>query len=251
MASKFVLNTGQLDTDYLSTPATLILDSTQRGLLDANLLSSGIPIIVNDVATSHLGNLSATVQSTPIVLVSGSATLGAINSIAQVSVSHLAQGTASFGQITANANTLPTIFPTFDATLNGLISTTNTIVTKVVTATSSLGSLNANINALPIVDVVAKSLFGKLTASAQSSIPPQPSQPYGSKNGYYQVKNKKKLEQPAIKPVIINYEIEPLEPLIKTVFGNAVFNSGIFSAQGQSQIDFSTIQDEADLLLIL
>ena len=51
MASKFVLDTGQLDTDYLSTPATLILDSASRGKLDTNVLSSGLPIVGVTIAT--------------------------------------------------------------------------------------------------------------------------------------------------------------------------------------------------------
>jgi hypothetical protein len=208
MASKFVLDTGQLDTDYLTTPPTLILDSANRGKLDTNVLSSGEPIVVNDVATSVLGGISATVQSTPIVQVTATTQLGAVSSSASV------------------------------------------VVTKVAQAQSLLGSLIATIQALPLVQVTAVSEMGSLVANAEAVIP-TPEQKYGSRNGYYQVKNKKKPEPVKIEPTIIDYKFEPLDPLIKTIF--AISQTDLFGlgAMAQSRIDFSTEQDDLDLLLIL
>jgi hypothetical protein len=174
--------------------------------------------------------------------------------IAQTGVTHSVQGATSFGQITANANTLPIVLPALNATLNGLVSTSDAIVTKSVQGSSSLGSLSATIDALPEVEVTGESLLGALTATAESTTPtPPPTPQYGSRYGYRQVQNKKKpkTEPIVVEPVFINFDIEPLEPLVKTVFGNAIFNAGIFGAQAQSQIDFSSEQDEADLLLIL
>ena len=208
MASKFVLDTGQLDTDYLTTPPTLILDSANRGKLDTNVLSSGEPIVVNDVATSVLGGISATVQSTPIVQVTATTQLGAVSSSASV------------------------------------------VVTKVAQAQSLLGSLIATIQALPLVQVTAVSEMGSLVANAEAVIP-TPEQKYGSRNGYYQVKNKKKPEPVKIEPTIIDYKFEPLEPLIKTIFATSQTDLFGLGAMAQSRIDFSTEQDDLDLLLIL
>jgi len=207
MASKFVLDTGQLDTDYLTTPPTLILDSANRGKLDTNVLSSGEPIVVNDVATSVLGGMSATVQSTPIVQVTATTQLGALSSSASV------------------------------------------VVTKVSQAQSLLGSLIATIQALPLVQVTAVSEMGGLVANADAVVTPQ--QKYGSRNGYYQVKNKKNPEPVKIEPTIIDYKFEPLDPLIKTIFATSQTDLFGLGAMAQSRIDFSTEQDDLDLLMIL
>jgi hypothetical protein len=253
MASKFVLDTGQLDTDYLTTPPTLILDFSLRGKLDTNVLSSGTPIVVNDVATSVLGGLSATVQSTPQVIVSGASQLGAISSIAQANVIHSVQGSSNLGSLNATANTIPVVLPSFTANLGSMESTANTIVTKVVQAQSLLGSLTATIEALPKVDVSGNADLGSLTATAQASTPtpPEPDKKYGSQNGYYQVKNEKKPEPVEIKPTIINYEFEPLKPLIKTIFATSQTDLFGLNTMAQSRIDFSTEQDDLDLLMIL
>jgi len=208
MASKFVLDTGQLDTDYLTTPPTLILDSTNRGKLDTNVLSSGEPIVVNDVATSALGGMSATVQSTPIVQVTATSQLGTLSSSASV------------------------------------------VVTKVALAQSLLGSLIATIQALPLVQVTAVSDMGGLVANADAVIP-APEQKYGKRNPYYQVKNKKKPESIEIEPTIIDYKFEPLDPLIKTIFATSQTELFGLGAMAQSRIDFSTEQDDLDLLTIL
>ena len=208
MASKFVLDTGQLDTDYLTTPPTFILDSANRGKLDTNVLSSGEPIVVNDVATSALGGMSATVQSTPIVQVTATTQLGALSSSASA------------------------------------------VITKVALAQSLFGSLIGTIQALPLVQVTAVSDMGGLVANADAVVP-TPEQKYGSRNGYYQVKNKKKPEPVQIKPTIIDYKFEPLDPLIKTIFSTTETDFFGLGALAQSRIDFSTEQDDLDLLTIL
>ena len=232
MASKFVLDTGQLDTDYLTTPLTLVLDSPSRGKLDFAVFPSTSPIVVNDVATSALGGMSATVQSTPTVQVTASASLGAISSLSQSGVTHFVQGATN---------------------LDGLSSLASAVVTKVAQAQSLLGSLTATIEALPVVDVSALSELGGLIANADAVIPnpPEPEQKYGARTTYYQVKNKKKPEPVEIKPTIIDYKFEPLEPLVKTIF--ATVQSDLFglSTMAQSRIDFSTEQDDLDLLMIL
>ena len=207
MASKFVLDTGQRDTDYLTTPLTLVLDSASRGKLDFAVFPASSPIVVNDVATSVLGEMSATVQSTPIVQVIATAQFGALSSSASA------------------------------------------VITKVALAQSLLGSLISTIQALPLVQVTAVSEMGGLVANADAVVTPQ--QKYGSRNGYYQVKNKKKPEPVKIEPTIIDYKFEPLDPLIKTIFATSQTDLFGLGAMAQSRIDFSTEQDDLDLLMIL
>jgi hypothetical protein len=119
-----------------------------------------------------------------------------------------------------------------------------------VTATAPLGAISSSATSVVKKVAQAQALLGALTATAQIT-PPQPEQKYGSRYGYYQVKNKKKPEPVEIKPTIIDYKFEPLEPLVKTIF--ATVQSDLFglSSMAQSRIDFSTEQDDLDLLMIL
>jgi hypothetical protein len=176
--------------------------------------------------------MSATVQSTPTVHVTATTQLGAISSVAQSGVAHFVQGATNLG---------------------GLSSSASAVVTKVAQAQSLLGSLTATIEALPEVDVTAVSELGGLLANADATSPnpPEPDQHYGSRYGYYQVQNKKKLESIEIKPTIVNFEFEPLEPLVKTIFATSQSNLFGLSTMAQSRIDFSTEQDDLDLLMIL
>ena len=118
------------------------------------------------------------------------------------------------------------------------------------TATAPLGAISSSASAVVKKVAQAQALLGALTATAQIT-PPQPEQKYGSRNGYYQVKKKKKPEPVKIKPIIIDYEFEPLEPLVKTIFATSQTDLFGLGAMAQSRIDFSIVQDEADLLLIL
>jgi hypothetical protein len=264
---RFILDSGVLDQDRIIGTGTVVLDS--RAVLDSNVIAgtgydaslgynSNVNLydgsnLIYDYADAPLGGMSATVQSIPTVKVIATSQLGAINSTAQTGVAHSVQGAANLGSLSANANTLPTILPVFNATLNGLSSSATVVVEKVAQAQALLGSLNSTVIATPEVDVTAVSELGSLTANADAVIPnpPEPEQHYGSRYGYYQVQNKEKPEPLKIKPTIINYDFEPLEPLVKTIFASSQSNLFGLSTMAQSQIDFSTEQDDLDLLLIL
>jgi hypothetical protein len=252
MASKFVLDLGQLNVDYLSTPATLILDSESRGKLDTNVLSSGEPIVVNDIGNSNLNGLTATVQSTPQIIVSASANLGAITSIAQTGVAHFAQGATNLGGITAEADTTPTILPLFDAPLGSLNATVTAVVTKLATATAALGELTGLVEATPEVEITATAQLGSLIATAQTSEPPVPPTPtpYGS-NGYVPIKKKQKKERPTPVIIVEITDVPELEPLIKSHFASGSTDLFGLSAQAGNRIDFSILADEAEILMLL
>ena len=264
---RLILDSGVIDQDRIIGTGTIVLDS--RAVLDTNIIA-GISYdaslgynnntnlydgssLVYDFADAPMGGMSVTVQSIPTVVVSASASFGAINSIAQSAVAHSVQGATNLGELAAVANTLPTILPILEAQLGGLSSSATAVATKSAQAEALLGTLTATIEALPEVGVTANTELGLLTATAQASVPvpPEPEQHYGSRNGYYQVKNKKKPEPVEIKPTIIDYKFEPLEPLVKTIFATSQTDLFGLSITAQSRIDFSSEQDEADLLLIL
>jgi hypothetical protein len=264
---RLILDSGVIDQDRIIGTGTIVLDS--RAVLDTNIIA-GISYdaslgynnntnlydgssLVYDFAESTMGGMSATVQSTPTVQVIATAQLGAINSVAQTVVAHSVQGATNLGELAAAANTLPTILPILEAQLGGLSSSAIAVATKSAQAEALLGTLTAAIEALPEVGVTANAELGLFTATAEASspIPPEPTQQYGSRNGYYQVKNKKKPEPVQIEPTIIDYKFEPLEPLIKTIFATSQTDLFGLDAMAQSRIDFSTEQDDLDLLMIL
>jgi hypothetical protein len=264
---RLILDTGQLDQDRIIGTGTIVLNT--RASLDTNIITgtgydasvsynTNINLydgssLIYDYAESSMGNLSSTVQSVPTVVVSGSANLGDITSTAQTRVAHSIVGSSNLGSLNSTANTIPVVLPSLTANLGSLNSTANTVITKFAQAQSLFGVLTATIEALPKVDVSGNADLGSLTATAQASTPtpPEPDKKYGSQNGYYQVKNKKKPEPVEIKPTIINYEFEPLKPLIKTIFATSQTDLFGLNTMAQSRIDFSTEQDDLDLLLIL
>jgi hypothetical protein len=262
---RLILDTGKLDQDRIVGTGTVVLDT--RANLDANIISgtgyntslgydSNVTLydgasIVYDFAASELGGLTATVQSTPQIIVSASANLGAITSIAQSGVAHFAQGATNFGGITAEADTTPTILPLFDATLGSLNSTLIAVVTKIATATATLGQLTGSVQATPEVEITAAANLGSLTATAQSSTPTPPEpQHYGS-NGYVPIKKKQKKERPTPVIVVEITEAPKLEPLIKSHFASGSTDLFGLSAQAGNRIDFSILADEAEILMLL
>lgn len=263
---RLILDSGVLDQDRIIGTGTIVLDS--RAVLDTNIISGtgytgstsyndnqtfydGAKLIY-DYAASELGGLTSNVQSTPQVIVSADASLGAISSIASAVVAHSSQGATNLGSLNATANTVPTILPIFDATLGALTSSANAVVQIVASAQATLGSLSATSQSVPEVEITAQANLGSLSATAQASTPtpPQPAN-YGS-NGYVPIKKKQKKERPT--PVIVPeiVDIPELPPLIKSVFASAsADNISELFASAENRIDFSILRDEQELMMLL
>jgi hypothetical protein len=212
----------------MSATGSLILDSSVRGILDTNTLY-GTAENVSATGSSNLDGLlalSTALVTNPQI---AEASLGAITSIASSDVTHFAQGTTSLGVVSSNA---------------GLV------VSKSMTAQALLESLSSEAFLGIVLDAVGESNLGGLSAAgtAQGGEPPAPPEPQYGSRGYVRHKVKPKLEpvyEPEI-PVIVETK-KPIKILIlkpDTVSSN-------FNASAQNRIDFSIVQDEADLLLIL
>ena len=233
----------------MSATGSLILDSSVRGILDTNtlygtaenisatgssnldgLLASSTAAIVNVlIAQTDLGALSATSTGLVTSPLSAQSDLGAINSIASADVTHSAQGATTLGAIASN---------------------TELVISKSMTAQASLLSLTGQAFLGISLDAIAESNLGGLTAAgtAQGGEPPAPPEPQYGSRGYVRHKVKPKLEpvyEPEI-PVIVETK-KPTKILIL----KPVTISSNFNASAQNRIDFSIVQDEADLLLIL
>jgi hypothetical protein len=249
MTQKLVLNTGQLDSDFVYATFGVILDDPVRSKLDESALN---PQSSFNYGSAALGDLVSTGQSSREIEVIGESNFGAITSIAQTGVTHFASGAASFGNLDSTANTTPTILPTFDAQLGSLVASVNAVTTITAQAVSSFGSLTASSSATPEIDVTASAALGSLIASA-SATQPEPPAPgvYGS-NGYVPIKKKEVKKEPVFVPEIPEIVDTPeLEPLIKSVFAKG--SSDLFGlyAQSGNRIDFSILADEAEILSLL
>ena len=233
----------------MSATGSLILDSSVRGILNTNTLygtaeniaatgssnlgslsaSSTASIINALIAQTNFGALSATSTGLVTSPLNAQSSLGAINSIASVDVTHSAQGATSLGAITSN---------------------TELVIAKSMTAQASLLSLTGEAFLGISLDAIGESNLGGLTAAgtAQGGEPPAPPEPQYGSRGYVRHKVKPKLEpvyEPEI-PVIAQTK-KPIKLL--TLKPDTV--SSNFNASAQNRIDFSIVQDEADLLLIL
>jgi hypothetical protein len=248
MTEKLVLDTGQLDVDFVYATYGLILDDSIQGKLDEAALN---PQSSFNYANSSLGILNANAQASREVEATAQSNLGAISSIAQSVVTHFAQGATNLGGLTAEADTTPTILPLFDATLGSLNATVTAVVTKLATATATLGQLTGSVEATPEVEITATANLGSLIATAQTSQPPPPEpQHYGS-NGYVPIKKKQKKERPTPVIVVEITDVPELPPLIKSHFASGSTDLFGLSAQAGNRIDFSILADEAEILMLL
>ena len=248
MTEKLVLDTGQLDVDFVYATYGLILDNAIQGKLDEAALN---PQSSFNYSNSSLGILNANAQASREVEASAQTNLGAITSIAQSVVTHFAQGDTNLGGLTAEADTTPTILPLFDAPLGSLNASVTAVITKLATATATLGQLTGSVQATPVVEITAAANLGSLIATAQTSQPPSPEpQHYGS-NGYVPIKKKQKKERPTPVIVVEITEMPELPPLIKSHFASGSTDLFGLSAQAGNRIDFSILADEAEILMLL
>jgi hypothetical protein len=249
MTQKLVLDTGQLDSDFVYATYGVILDDSVRGKLDESALN---PQSSFNYGSTSLGSLVSTGQATREIEVTGASSFGAISSIAQAGVAHFVSGATSFGNLEATANSTPIILPTFDAQLGSLVASVNSVTTITAQAISFLGSLTASSNATPEIDVTASAALGSLTAVASSNQPEPPSPPVYGSNGYVPIKKKEVKKEPVFVPEIPEIVNTPeLEPLIKSVFAKGSSDLSGLYAQSGNRIDFSILADEAEILSLL
>jgi hypothetical protein len=247
MIEKLVLNTGQLNEDFLYATYGLVLDDSIRGKLDESALN---PQSSFNYGSASFGALVSNAQASRKVEATAQTNLGAITSLSQTLVEHFAQGATNLQGLTAEADTTPIILPLFDASLGSLNSTLTAVVTKIATATATLGQLTSLVEATPEVEITATSQLGSLTATAQATTPTPPEpENYGYAYRPYQQPKVKKVP---IKPIVVEItDVPELQPLIKSHFAKGSTDLFGLSAQAGNRIDFSILADEAEILMLL
>jgi hypothetical protein len=268
------LNDFQLNADRLARLAQMVLD--QRAL-DSSAVGGKSAYNANDLvydsavstydgiftqlasSSANLNGLSASIASTPKVVVSAASALGALTSSSNSSVSHLVSSAASLGSMNSTASTIPQILPNFDASLGDLANAVSATVTHIGTAASELGAMTSTANSLPTIKPVFMSSLGDLEATATATvIPPTPPEPttygYGSNRPYPAPPLRQPKIEPAPQPptpVIV--ETPPARPvrMPATITATTSASTPAFSVSVQAQVEWSILEDEAELLLML
>lgn len=288
------LNDFELNLDRLARLAQMILD--QRALdssavggksaYDANDLVYDSAVSTYDGTFTHLARstaslngLSASIASTPVVVVSASGNLGSLTSASISAVSHLASSTASLESINSTVTTIPQILPLLDASLGDIANSVTATVTHLATATSELGELSASATAEVIHVASADSALGAMTATANSLptikpifmgslgsldstatatvIPPTPepvAPSYGSNRPYASPRLRKPEPQPLPEPPVpVIVKTLPARPvrMPATVMGITSDLVPEFLVNVNAGVEWSILEDEAELLLLL
>jgi hypothetical protein len=268
------LNDFELNLDRLARLAQMVLN--QRAL-DSTVVGGKSAYTANDLvydsavstydgtftqlarSSASLNGLSASIASTPVVVVSASGALGGLTSSSISVVSHTASSTASLGSINSTATTIPQILPVLDAPLGDLANSASSTVTHIATAASELGAMTATANSLPTIKPVFMGSLGTLDATATATvIPPTPPEPvapgYGSNRPY----PAPPLRQPKVEPVPqpptpVIVDTPPARPvrMPATITATTSALSPAFSISVQAQVEWSILEDEAELLLLL
>ena len=267
------LNDFVLNLDRLARIPQMVLD--QRAL-DLSTVGGKSPYNADDLAydsavstydgtftqlarsSASLNGLSASIASTPIVVVSASSAFGGLTSSSISGVSHTASSTALLGSINSTATTIPQVLPVLDAPLGDLANSVTATVTHIATAASELGAISATANSLPTIKPVFMGSLGTLDATANATVipptPPEPEASYGSNRPY----PAPPLRQPKVEPLPqpptpVIVETPPARPvrMPATLTATTSALNPAFSISVQAQVEWSILEDEAELLLLL
>jgi len=227
--------------------------------------------------SSSLGGMTASAVTTPSVIVSASASLGALSATANSLPNVLPTFSAPLGAFVSSATSGVSHSINANATLGSLTSTVTASVTDLVSATAPLGSLQASANTVPQVlplfeaqlgaltgsatstitdNVGATSLFGELISQATATVihpePPAPSEPAGHYRPYYAppVELPKALPEPPPVQIVETPKAETVREILH-IKAIAYTNTNALVATAQSKIEWSILEDEAELLLLL
>jgi len=246
MPAFVILDSGELDSDYVGLTPTLLLN---QGSLNINGLSydaydSDLAYNVNFLTYDGVFQWTATAEST----------FGSISSQSNVVITKIASGISQLGALQASSNESIINYAHASADLGSLSALSTSNIIKYATGLSQFGALlSESTSEIDNFDNATAQLGG-LSASATYTIPtpPQPTpQLYGSSPYYKKIVKKKVKPQPE---PIFKVEIEPLRPLpdlFKTHFAKIDTNLAKSENQAKSIIEFSILEDEAELLMLV
>lgn len=170
----------------------------------------------------------------------GASSLGALTSAASSEVTHNAVLVAPLNGATATATSLVTNPVSANAPLGGTSSTANAIVSVIASGGVSLGGLTATARASDTIRVTAQAALGGLYAHIQA-VPANEGGSFGPGIAYVQPN--------FVLPQVETPIIEPILPKVQFGFADALL--GRTYASALSQIDFSIVEDDAEILAMM
>ena len=254
---------------------SFILDSELRGILNTNelggnvvynnsnydyiteeLLYDGIPVWISS-ALSELGALSASAVSSVSIQAIASSNFQSLSAAASSDVANLVSASSELGQLISSSTAITQIQALAESEFGEIGAFAVPTVSRFADASSDLGFLSASANSGVDNSSTASADLGSLSASATATSPTPPTPPTPSIGGgggrYRQVKRvvKPKPQPPTGQVIEELFSLEELPKLVKTHFSKADTISFNFTSSAQSQIDFSILEDEAELLLLI
>lgn len=226
--TRFVLDTSQLNDENVGldgfSPGFTLNTSTLNG---AGKLD-GYTFQTNASGSAGLGGVVGLAEADVIVNIQsiGVAELGGLAGVASVSVSHQAVGSAVLGSVSGSVSP---------------------VVVHSVSAVAGLGAGVGLATSSVLVRPYADGQLGSMVGSAQATVVPQPtptpSYPSGGNPWYRQPK------VPVEKVSVVSVEVElPRVPERIVVSGSSVVS---LSASATSEVTWSILEDEAELLLLV
>lgn len=131
----------------------------------------------------------------------------------------------------------PIIIVSANANLGGISSNGNATVTTAATMSANLGELSASASSIVTHFVTMQTELGGLSANGNT----QPDTPGGEAVGITHG-----FVQPYFPPVVPPQEIK-----ISTIYAGAVAGLGVVNASAMSEISFSIMEDDAEVLLLI
>lgn len=255
-----VVRLGQivLDVRALNTSAVGGKSAYDAGDLTYNSTVSTYDGTLINFATgsSAFGGLNAAVQSTPVVIVSANSQFGAITSAANSNVTHFASANSPISELQASAISNISNSVSASAQFGAIVASATTEISHSATANANLGALDVAANTLPVILPLFNAILGDLNANANATVvpapKPAPESQYGAARPYPapQVTTEPAFKQPKTPKIEETPKAQEVK-LPKTIVAKAYTNKSSFSSNAAAQVEWSILEDEAELLLLL
>lgn len=225
--------------------SSIIYDYAAAGLNGLQAIAQSLPKVVV-IASANLNGLNASVQSTPQVIVTASANLNGLSALGQSQNKVLAIGSINLGSIDSQSEAIVTHLVSALSNFESAISQAFATINHLSLANAELKTLQAtatsSVKQLPI----AQATLGSLTTIAQAIVTPV-TPPTPEPGGHGGIPNYRKK-----KPQFIEYVEEPIVPKpITQIFASSANRLSGFSAKAESNIQWSILEDDAEILLLL
>lgn len=258
-----IVRLSQMVLDSRALNATIVGGNTSYDAIDTSYNSEFVTYqgVLTSFATAatQLGGLTASVSAVPDVIVSASSNFGSITGNVSSTVTHLVTLDASNGALSSSISAQITHLASAISDLAGLAASINSLPVVLPLASATLGELGAILSAGVTHQSTASALFGEQIAHADATVipapTPEPESQYGAARPYtHPVVPQKQPEpvfaQPEIPKIVESPKTQQVR-LPATIVVLTHTNTSTFSSNGHAIVEWSILEDEAELLLLI